>query len=275
MRLVQLEDGGGLKAAEWSSNGQFRVLGERPLVELLREGWHPGNAGRGEWRDLGPGEKITAPVYPNQILAVGANYPLHIEEAGMEPPEHPIIFPKLPGTVIGPYDEIVVDRRVCKRADWEVELAVVIGTELRDATPDQARKAIFGYTVANDVSARDVQQAEPQWTRAKGFDTFCPLGPAIVTADEINDPLGLRLSTKVNGETVQDAPSSAMLLGPFELVAHCSQAITLRPGDVILTGTPWGCGEFMDPKRSLADGDLIETEIEMIGRMENPVRVVN
>lgn len=274
MKLVQIVEGGKVKVAERGDDSRVRVLAERPLAELLLEGWAPQNAGATEWRELAAGEQITAPVHPRQILAVGANYPLHIEEAGMEPPEHPIIFPKLLNTVIGPGDEIVVDRRVCRRADWEVELAVVIGARLTNASLEEARQAVFGYTVANDVSARDVQQAEAQWTRAKGFDTFCPLGPVIVTADDIEDPSGLRLATRVNGETVQDAPTSAMLLDPFELIAHCSKAITLMPGDMVLTGTPWGCGEFMDPKRSLQDGDRLESEASSIGVLENVVRVV-
>jgi 2-keto-4-pentenoate hydratase/2-oxohepta-3-ene-1,7-dioic acid hydratase in catechol pathway len=130
---------------------------------------------------------------------------------------------------------------------------------------------VFGYTVANDVSARDVQFGDGQWVRGKSLDTFCPLGPVVVTADEIEDPQSLGLRTRVNGELVQDSSTSEMVFGVAELVSYCSHSFTLEPGDVILTGTPWGCGEFMDPPRSLAPGDVVEVEVDGIGTLRNPV----
>jgi 5-carboxymethyl-2-hydroxymuconate isomerase len=158
------------------------------------------------------------------------------------------------------------------QADWEVELAAVIGATARKVPAERALEHVFGYTIANDVSARDVQFADSQWVRGKSLDTFCPLGPAVVTADEVGDPQALALRTRVNGEPVQDSSTAEMLFGVAELIAFCSRSFTLRPGDVLLTGTPWGCGAFMDPPRFLAPGDVLETEIERLGTLVNPVR---
>jgi 2-keto-4-pentenoate hydratase/2-oxohepta-3-ene-1,7-dioic acid hydratase in catechol pathway len=137
--------------------------------------------------------------------------------------------------------------------------------------PEKALEFVAGYTVANDISARDVQFTDGQWVRAKSFDGFCPLGPRVVTADEVEDPQSLRLRTRVNGETVQDSSTAEMVFGVRELIAFCSRSFTLEPGDVLLTGTPWGVGEFMEPRRSLAPGDVVECEIDGIGLLRNPM----
>jgi 2-keto-4-pentenoate hydratase/2-oxohepta-3-ene-1,7-dioic acid hydratase in catechol pathway len=158
--------------------------------------------------------------------------------------------------------------------DWEVELAVLVGTRMRRVAEHDALHHVFGYTVANDVSARDVQFSESQWVRAKSFDTFCPLGSVVVTADEIPDPQALRLCTRVKGEVMQDSSTAEMVFGVAELLAFCSRSFTLEPGDVVLTGTPWGCGEFMDPPQSLTAGDVVESEIEGIGVLRNAVVAV-
>jgi 5-carboxymethyl-2-hydroxymuconate isomerase len=142
---------------------------------------------------------------------------------------------------------------------------------MRNVAETDALDHVFGYTVGNDVSARDLQFGDGQWVRGKSLDTFCPLGPVIVTADEIPDPQALGLCTRVNGETVQDSSTAEMIFGVAELLAFCSRSFTLEPGDVLLTGTPWGCGEFMDPKRSLAAGDVVEVEVEGIGTLRNEV----
>lgn len=189
----------------------------------------------------------------------------------MEPPESPLIFTKFTTSVIGDRDEIRIKPELTSRVDWEVELAVVVGERLTRCAEDEALDGVFGYTVANDISARDVQFSDGQWVRGKSMDTFCPLGPMIVTRDEIPDPQGLRLITRVNGEVVQDSSTGEMVFGVARLISYCSHNFTLEPGDVILTGTPWGCGEFMDPPRSLADGDVVETEIAGIGTLRNPV----
>jgi 5-carboxymethyl-2-hydroxymuconate isomerase len=189
----------------------------------------------------------------------------------MEAPERPLVFTKFPTSVIGDGDAIEVDRALTQRVDWEVELAVVIGRTMRKVAVEDALTHVFGYTVANDVSARDLQFADGQWVRGKSLDTFCPLGPVIVTADEIGDPQALGLRTRVNGETVQESTTAEMVFGVAELLAFCSRSFTLEPGDVVLTGTPWGCGEFMDPPRSLQAGDVVEVEIDGIGTLRNPV----
>ena len=214
---------------------------------------------------------LTAPLRPGKIVAIGLNYMDHVRETGMDTPPRPLVFAKFPSAVVGPADEIVVDGELAERVDWEVELAVVVGRTMRDVPAAEALDHVFGYTVANDVSARDVQFADGQWVRGKSFDTFCPLGPVVATADEIPDPQGLRLFTRVNGETVQDSSTAEMIFGVAELLAFCSRSFTLDPGDVVLTGTPWGCGEFMSPPRSLAPGDVVEVEVEGIGVLRNPV----
>ena len=215
--------------------------------------------------------RLRAPLRPRKIVAIGLNYLDHIREAGVERPSQPVVFAKFASSVIGPDEPIVIDPSLTTRVDWEVELAVVIGRRLRNAGPEEARAGIFGYTVANDVSARDVQFGDGQWVRGKSFDTFCPIGPVVVTPEEVPDPQQLVLRTRVNGEVVQESSTSEMLFGVVELLEYCSRSFTLEPGDVVLTGTPWGCGEFMDPPRALADGDVVETEIEGIGCLRNPV----
>jgi 5-carboxymethyl-2-hydroxymuconate isomerase len=217
------------------------------------------------------GARLVAPLRPGKVVAIGLNYMDHIRETGMEAPEQPLVFTKFTTSVIGDGDAIEVDRSLTARVDWEVELAVVVGRTLRDVGEADALDGVFGYTVGNDVSARDLQFGDGQWVRGKSLDTFCPLGPAIVTADEVPDPQALVLRTRVNGETVQDSTTAAMIFGVAALLSFCSRSFTLEPGDVVLTGTPWGCGEFMSPQRSLQHGDVVEVEVEGIGALRNPV----
>ncbi len=212
-----------------------------------------------------------APLAPGKIVAIGLNYLDHIRESGLEPPGQPLVFAKFPSSVIGPGQEIRLPLGLTERVDWEVELAVVIGTRARNVDAADALGHVFGYTVANDVSARDLQFGDGQWVRGKSLDTFCPVGPVVVTADEIPDPQALRLTCRVNGELMQDASTELMVFGVAELISHCSRSFTLEPGDLLLTGTPWGCGEFMEPRRSLAPGDVVECEIGGIGTLRNPV----
>jgi 5-carboxymethyl-2-hydroxymuconate isomerase len=205
---------------------------------------------------------------PGKIVAIGLNYMDHVRESGAEPPKKPLVFAKFTTAVIGPDEPIKIPRAVTQRVDWEVELAVVIGETTRNIGVDQALGVVQGYTIGNDVSARDLQFADGQWVRAKSLDTFCPLYNELA---QIADPQNLKLTTRVNGEVMQDSNTSEMIFGVAELISFCSQSFTLEAGDVILTGTPWGCGEFMDPKRSLNDGDVVECEIEGIGVLRNPV----
>ena len=217
------------------------------------------------------GVSPTAPLKPGKIVAIGLNYMDHVRETGLDKPTSPLVFTKFTSSVIGDGDEVRVDRAITSRVDWEVELAAVIGRTATRVSQADALSHVFGYAVANDLSARDVQFADGQWVRGKSLDTFCPLGPVIVTADEIADPQALGLWTRVNGEVVQDSNTKEMVFGVAELISFCSHSFTLEPGDVVLTGTPWGCGEFMDPIRSLAAGDVVEVEVEGIGTVANTV----
>jgi 5-carboxymethyl-2-hydroxymuconate isomerase len=203
-----------------------------------------------------------------KIVAIGLNYMDHVRESGMEPPSRPLVFCKFTTSLIGDGDEIRIPRALTERVDWEVELAVVIDKEARNVPEADALSYVRGYTVANDVSARDLQFSDVQWVRAKSLDTFCPLGSELV---QVADPQNLKLTTRVNGELMQDSNTSEMIFGVAELISFCSHSFTLEPGDVILTGTPWGCGEFMEPKRSLKDGDVVEVEVEGVGKLTNPV----
>jgi 5-carboxymethyl-2-hydroxymuconate isomerase len=238
------------------------------LLEVILDGHAPSiDNDAGPLHDARP----LAPLRPPKIVAIGLNYLDHIREASLPRPDRPLVFAKFPTSVIGDGQDIVIDRSLTARVDWEVELAAVIGTRMSRVATQDALAHVFGYTVANDVTARDLQFSDGQWVRAKSIDTFCPLGPWIVTADEIPDPQGLALRTRVNGETVQDSNTSEMLFGVAELLSFCSHSFVLEAGDVVLTGTPWGSGEFSSPPRSLQGGDVVEVEIEQIGTLRNPV----
>ena len=218
-----------------------------------------------------PDALLVAPFRPRKIVAIGLNYMDHIRETGMEPPRVPLVFAKFPSSVVGPDAAITIPTEVTQRVDWEVELGVVIGSHAYRVSRERALEHVFGYTVANDVSARDLQFGDGQWVRGKSLDTFCPVGPLVVTRDEVPDPQVLNLRTRVNGQTVQDSSTSEMIFGVAELIEFCSASFSLDPGDLLLTGTPWGCGEFMSPQRSLQPGDVVETEVDGIGTLRNPV----
>jgi acylpyruvate hydrolase len=215
--------------------------------------------------------RLLTPVpRPGKIICVGANYAAHIEEAGAKVPSYPEIFAKFANTVIGPGDEIPSDGPD-PQIDWEGELAVVVGRRARNLAEREALSAVAGYTVANDVSARGWQTRVSQWVTGKSFDGFCPVGPWLVTADEIPDPQSLHLTTRLNGEVVQSASTSAMLFSVAYLIAYLSSVITLEPGDLILTGTPEGVGLSRNPPRFLRAGDLISVEVDEIGELANTV----
>ena len=206
--------------------------------------------------------QLLAPIpVPQTIFAIGLNYADHIAEMGHQPPEWPVLFVKVNTSASPPGNKIVCPD-VIKRLDYEGELVVVMG---RDGE-------IAGYCVADDVSSRDLQKREPHWVRAKGADTFCPFGPWITTADEVPDPEALSIRTWVNGELRQDSNTSNLVFGCRELVAFISETCTLRPGDLILTGTPGGVGQGMDPPRYLQSGDTIRIEVESLGAIEHSVQ---
>lgn len=206
--------------------------------------------------------RLLAPVLPGKILAVGKNYADHAREMASEVPELPILFMKPPSAIIGPGDAILLPPQ-SQRIEHEAELAVVIGQKCRWVTPQQAGDYIFGYTIANDVTARDLQQSDGQWTRSKGFDTFCPLGPWIVTD---LDPADALITCRVNDELRQMASTREMVFTVNQLVSYISSVMTLMPGDVILTGTPAGVGHLLA-------GNTVDVSIEGIGSLINPVRL--
>jgi 2-keto-4-pentenoate hydratase/2-oxohepta-3-ene-1,7-dioic acid hydratase in catechol pathway len=207
---------------------------------------------------------------PGKIICVGLNYRGHVEEQGATPPEHPILFAKWATALTGSGLPIVLPP-VSQKVDYEAELAVVIGSRVKAVSVENALEAVRGYLCANDVSARDVQRADRQFTRAKSFDTFCPVGPELVPAAEIGDPQALRIRALVNGDVRQDSTTGDMIFSVAELIAFASEAITLEPGDLLLTGTPPGVGEFRDPPLYLAEGDEVTIEIDGLGALTNPV----
>jgi 2-keto-4-pentenoate hydratase/2-oxohepta-3-ene-1,7-dioic acid hydratase in catechol pathway len=210
---------------------------------------------------------------PPKIVAIGLNYHAHAIEQGVDPPAEPLIFAKFPTSVVGHRASIRWDPALTGQVDYEVELAVVIGRTARRVSPSEALSHVLGYTCGNDVSARDLQFGDKQWVRGKSLDTFGPLGPVLVTPDEIPDPQALGLRCLVNGEVLQESTTADMIFGVAELIAYSSAAFTLEPGDVIMTGTPPGVGVFRDPQRFLRNGDEVAIEIEGIGVLENTCQV--
>jgi 2,4-didehydro-3-deoxy-L-rhamnonate hydrolase len=207
---------------------------------------------------------------PGKIVCVGLNYRDHAEEQGVDLPTAPLLFAKWQNTLIGPGEPIVIPPIVTK-CDYEAELGVVIGVRVRDVSAENALEAVAGYICVNDVSARDLQFADGQWTRGKSPDTFCPVGPRLVPRDEIEDPQALAIRCIVNGETLQDSSTSQMIFSVAEIIAYVTRVITLERGDLIATGTPAGVGVFRDPKVLLQDGDEVSVEIEGLGTLTNPV----
>ncbi len=217
---------------------------------------------------------LLAPVSaPQKILAIGLNYADHAAEAGMEPPKAPIVFVKTPNSIVGPGEAIGYSKDDSTQVDYEAELAIVIGRRARHVSEFDALRCAFGYTVCNDVSARDAQFADAQWVRSKSFDTFCPLGPWITTADEIPDPQTLGIRCRVNGDTLQDSSTAQMIFTCAQLISYLSRVMTLEPGDVIATGTPHGVGFTRAPQVFLLDGDVVDVEVDGIGTLTNPVSV--
>jgi 2-keto-4-pentenoate hydratase/2-oxohepta-3-ene-1,7-dioic acid hydratase in catechol pathway len=205
--------------------------------------------------------RLVAPVLPSKIVAVGRNYADHAAELGNEVPAEPLIFLKPSTSIIGPYETIAYPTELSSRVDYEGELAVIIGRLCREVTVERAPEVIFGYTCANDVTARDLQKSDPQWTRGKGFDTFCPLGPWVTTDLDTSD---LELTTTLAGEVKQTGRTSQFIFGIPHLIAYISQVMTLVPGDVILTGTPAGVGPMQV-------GDQVSVTIDGIGTLTNRV----
>jgi 2-keto-4-pentenoate hydratase/2-oxohepta-3-ene-1,7-dioic acid hydratase in catechol pathway len=216
--------------------------------------------------------RLRAPVpRPGKLVCVGLNYRDHAAESKMAVPERPVLFSKFTTAVIGPGEPIVIPSG-SEKVDYEAELAIVIGRRAKRVSRDGAAAAILGYTIVNDVSARDFQFADGQWQRGKSCDTFAPMGPTIVTSDEAGDPQQLGIRLRVNGQTLQSSNTNQMIFGAVDLVAYICETITLEPGDVIATGTPSGVGFARKPPIFLKAGDQVEVELDGLGVLENPVR---
>ncbi len=207
---------------------------------------------------------------PGKIICVGLNYRDHAREAGLEIPEQPLLFAKWPTSVIGPGDPIVIPPCTAQ-VDYEAELGLVIGRRGRDLRPAEALEHVAGVVCVNDVSARDLQFADGQWTRSKSFDSFCPVGPAPVALDSVGGLGNLRICCLVNGDVVQDSSTSEMIFDAAEIIAYASRSATLEPGDLIATGTPAGVGFGRTPPSYLQAGDVVTVDIEGIGSLTNPV----
>jgi 2-keto-4-pentenoate hydratase/2-oxohepta-3-ene-1,7-dioic acid hydratase in catechol pathway len=209
---------------------------------------------------------------PQKVICVGLNYRDHADEGGFDAPEEPVLFSKFPQSLVGPDEAIEWDPNLTDEVDYEAELVVVMGDRARNVEEGEALEYVAGCTVGNDVSARDLQMADEQWVRGKSLDTFGPVGPDIVTAEEIDDISELDIWTELNGERLQESNTRQLIFGLAELVSFCSRAFTLEPGDLIYTGTPDGVGYFRDPQVLLDDGDTVTVGIEGIGELSNSCR---
>ncbi len=252
-RIVRINDHG---------EGVWALLEDGQVYQLEGQPYSGGSAGT----RIGPLEMVTLlpPVCPTKIICVGRNYVAHAAEHGAEVPPEPLLFLKPPSSVIGPGEAIVVPA-LSQRVEHEAELAVVIGKRCRNVTVEAAWDYVMGVTCGNDVTARDLQRKDGQWTRGKGFDTFCPVGPWIVSGLCAADIADLGIVCRVNGEMRQQGRTSQMVFSVSTLIAYAASVMTLEPGDVVLTGTPAGVGP-------LTPGDVVEVEIEGIGTLRNPVR---
>jgi 2-keto-4-pentenoate hydratase/2-oxohepta-3-ene-1,7-dioic acid hydratase in catechol pathway len=273
-----------MKIAQYRESGRTRlglVAGETltpctfsgDLIDLIEQGGDPTAAGTPV-----PLEKVelAPPVTrPSKIIAIGLNYMDHVRESKGTVPDAPLVFAKFPSSLAAHGTAVTWDPAVTAKVDFEAELALVVGREASWIPEEEALDAVFGYTCGNDVSARDLQFGDGQWVRGKSLDTFCPLGPWVVTADEIPDPHGLDIRCRVNGTVMQESRTDQMIFRVPRLLSYLSRHFTLRPGDVILTGTPHGVGAFREPSVYLRDGDEVVVEIERIGSLVNPCRTLS
>jgi len=276
MKLATLRTAGGsTTAALVTGADSYLTLPAQDVGDLLAQpGWRSvvkEAAASKEQKVIAGDDAVLAPLLPRagKVICCGLNYSDHIQEMGRDLPEFPTLFAKYADTLVGAHDAVEVRGSV--RVDWEAELAVVVGSELFHADEDQAREAIAGYTVANDVSMRDWQNRTLQWFQGKAWDASTPVGPVMLTADGAEGSFEVR--GYVNGELVQQGNTSTLVFGPAQLLSYISQFTVLRPGDLILTGTPGGVGMGMNPPRFLKDGDVLTTEIDGIGRLENQFRI--
>lgn len=278
MKLATLKDGR-LVAVSGNQYVALEKAGfEGTLLDLIR-------AGNGKLKSLAEFlgtvsdkdsldiENLDAPLQnPSKIVAIGLNYVDHASEQKSELPKTPLVFTKFPNSITSPYGSILIPEELTKAVDYEAELGVIVGRRAKNVPLKDALSYVFGYTVLNDVSARDLQFGDQQWVRGKSLDTFCPMGPIVVTADEIPDPQNLDLGCSVNDQTLQEANTRDMIFKVADLISQLSHSFTLEPGDLIATGTPSGVGYFRDPQVLLKPGDTVRTWIKGIGELVNPVK---
>lgn len=279
MKLVTYARPGEEPRIGYLEEGQVRQLADpgMSMLEFIEHGREPED--RPSEDEALPLEEVQlhAPLggatrWPQKILGIGLNYKDHAEETGAQLPEKPIVFAKYANTIAAPGEAISIPP-ITQQADYEAELGVVIGRPARNVSAEEALDHVFGYVNCNDVSSRDLQFSEGgQWTRSKSIDTFLPLGPYIVTRDEVPDPQALSVRCVLNGETMQDGNTRDMIFPVAELIAFLSTGMTLVPGDIISTGTPAGVGTARDPKVFLKDGDEVTVEIQSLGMLTNPVK---
>jgi acylpyruvate hydrolase len=272
VKLATIRTAGTTAAVRIDDDRAVEVSGAADLGELLgRPDWRQiAESASGASHDLAGIDYATLVPRPDKIVCVGLNYRSHILETGREPPEYPTLFAKYRSALIGAHDDIALDALVTQ-LDWEAELAVIIGRPVRYASKDDALGVIAGYSVLNDVTARDWQSRTLQWLQGKTFEGSTPLGPWMVTRDEADGAAG-EITCEVNGETMQKADIGDLVFGPAALVAYVSSIVTLLPGDVISSGTPGGVGAAKQPPRFLADGDVVTTRIQGIGECRNVCR---
>ena len=240
----------------------------KPALQLARQ-----VAGNGTPSTPVSDVTLLAPIpNPSKVVAIGLNYMDHCREQNVKPPERPIIFCKFSTAVVGPGATIRWDPALTQQVDYEVELGVVMGRLARRVPAAEALDYVAGYTICNDVTARDLQHGDRQWVRGKSLDTFCPLGPWLVTREEVPDPQDLSLRCTLNGQVMQDSTTAEMIFGVAYLIEFISRALTLLPGDVIATGTPHGVGVFRSPQVFMKDGDVVTVEVEGLGQLTNDCR---
>jgi 2,4-didehydro-3-deoxy-L-rhamnonate hydrolase len=260
---IETSEGKRLDVSAFGIDWSEEFLGDETGMQKLAE-WIEAN--QASCPEISSGERLGPPIYkPSKIICVGLNYSLHAKESGMDVPEQPVLFMKATSSLSGPFDTIVIPKN-SQATDWEVELAIVIGKKASYVAVEDAYEHIAGYVLHNDVSERDFQLRHGgQWVKGKSCDTFAPLGPYLVTKDEIADPNNLRLWLKVNGKTVQDSNTSDLVFNVPTLVSYISQYMTLLPGDIISTGTPSGVGMGLKPPVYLKEGDVVELGVEGLG----------
>ncbi len=272
MKLLTFTVNGRTRIGELVGDTVYALAWQDNMRQMIRRGI---TANRAYERFPLDTVKVEAPLIPGKIICIGLNYADHAKETGAELPKAPVIFAKFPSAIIAQGETITWKSDVTSKVDWEAELVVVIGKKAKDVSEEDALDHVFGYTVGNDVSARDLQKTvDVQWTRGKSLDTFCPLGPVIVTRDEIEDPQALKVTCKVNDHVMQDGSTSDMIFNVKQLVSYCSQMFTLHPGDLIMTGTPAGVGAGRKPARYLKAGDTVTVTIEGIGELSNQCAVI-